>query len=54
MKFVTKSMTYISPHFTPLPCKTQKTESGTIIGTIFPLVPKLVILNDLEPWMVDV
>jgi len=32
--FATKSMSYISPHFkyvTPLPCKTQKTETGKIL-----------------------
>jgi len=34
MKFATKSMSYISPHFkdvTPLTCKTQKTETGKIL-----------------------
>jgi len=33
MKFATKFMLYISPHFidaTPSPCKTQKTETGKI------------------------
>ena len=34
MKFATQSISYISPYFkgvTPLPCKTQKTESGKIL-----------------------
>jgi len=34
MKFATKSMSYISPHFkgvTPLPCKTHKTETGKVL-----------------------
>ena len=34
MKFATKSMSYVSPHFkgvTPLPCKTWNTETGKIL-----------------------
>ena len=34
MKFKTISMSYVSPHYkgvTPLPCKTQKTETGKIL-----------------------
>jgi len=34
MNFPAKSTSYISPHFngvTPLPCKTQKTETGKIL-----------------------
>jgi len=34
VKFATKTVSYISPHFkgvTALPCKTQKTETGKIL-----------------------
>jgi len=34
MKFATKFVSFISPHFksvTPLPCKSQQTETGKIL-----------------------